>query len=117
MRFRLWASTCHSNTARALIIPRTLKRCKPRLRRCALVHSMLAARLVNPLGRLGAHALAPLPQRLAVAGQRRIPITQLVLGCEHRREDLGCLPSKSRDLVVLGEAPIGQPLLGHRIAL
>ena len=44
MRFKLWASACQSNTARALIIPRTLKRCKPRLRRCALVHSMLAAR-------------------------------------------------------------------------
>jgi len=30
--------------ARALIRPRMLKRCKPRVRRCALVHSMLAAR-------------------------------------------------------------------------
>ena len=44
MRLRLWASACHSSTARALAMPRTLKRCKPRLRRCALVHSMLAAR-------------------------------------------------------------------------
>ena len=44
VRLRLWASACHSSTARALLRPRTLKRCKARLRRCALVHSMLAAR-------------------------------------------------------------------------
>lgn len=44
IRFRLWASACHSNTARALAKPRTLNWRKPRLRKCALVHSMLAAR-------------------------------------------------------------------------
>jgi hypothetical protein len=69
--------------------------------------------LVGQLGRIGAHALAPLAQRLAVAGQRCAPITQLVLGCEHRREYLGGLRFKLFDMPVLGKAPIGQPLVWH----
>jgi len=99
--------------ARALIRPRMLKRCKPRVRRCALVHSMLAGSLlVDLLCLVGAHALAPLPNALLSVGSA--PADRAACPwCDTGANTWVARAVKLLDLIVLGKAPVGQPLLGH----
>ena len=70
--------------------------------------------LVDQLGRIGAHALAPPAQRLSVAGQPGMAIMLLVLACDHRREHVGGPRFKQLDMPLLAKAPLASFCWGTR---